>query len=160
MKKEKRLSRCTALQVLYCYELVETSTKEIMNYIIQEFKEETYSSKVKKYVQILVNQTIQNNSFLNEIVSNKSNNWEMNRIAIIDNIILRMAIAEMLFLEDIPLKVSIAEAIEIAKIFSTNDSGRDNASGTCHFFGGDTFVFGSRNAPDGAVPWASNFKWF
>ena len=49
----------------------------------------------------------------------------LDRCAIlIDNIILRMAIAEMLFIEEVPLKVSIAEAIEIAKIFSTKDSGR------------------------------------
>ena len=124
MKKDKRLSRCTALQILYCYELMETSPKEILNFIIQEFKDETYSDKVKSYILYLVDETIKNNSYLNKIISNKSNNWEMNRIAIIDNIILKMAIAEMLFIDEVPLKVSISEAIEIAKIFSTNDSGR------------------------------------
>ena len=124
MKKEKRLSRCTALQVLYCYELMETPPKKIMDYIINEFKAESYSKKVKSYVLDLVNQTIQNSSFLSKIISEKSKNWEMNRIAIIDNIILKMAIAEMLFIDSVPLKVSISEAIEIAKVFSTNDSGR------------------------------------
>ena len=46
----------------------------------------------------------------------------MHRLALIDKIILRMCIAEMLYVEDVPPKVSMAEGIEIAKEFSTNDS--------------------------------------
>ena len=72
----------------------------------------------------LVDQAQKNVKYLDELICKKSKNWEISRIALIDNIILRMAIAEMLFIEEVPLKVSIAEAIEIAKIFSTKDSGR------------------------------------
>jgi len=49
-------------------------------------------------------------------------NWDLHRLAVIDKIILRMCISEMLYMEDIPPKVSMAEGIEIAKQFSTNDS--------------------------------------
>ncbi len=52
----------------------------------------------------------------------KSKNWDFERIAIIDRLIIRMAICEFLFFDDIPPKVSISEAIEIAKKFSTDDS--------------------------------------
>ena len=83
-----------------------------------------YTENVNKYVIQLVNQTKNNITFLNQLICEKSKNWEIARIAIIDNLILRLAISEMLYIDEIPLKVSIAEAIEIAKLFSTKDSGR------------------------------------
>ncbi len=61
---------------------------------------------------------------LDEIIGSHSENWELSRIALIDHIALRMAIAEMLAFEDIPPKVSINEAIEIVKRYSTAESGR------------------------------------
>lgn len=51
-------------------------------------------------------------------------NWEMNRIALIDKILLRIGICELLFFPDIPPKVSINESIEIAKDFSTAGSAK------------------------------------
>ena len=122
--KEKRLSRCTALQVLYGNEVAQNQVSELLDYISSEFEDETYSDNVKKYTAYLVEQTQNNSTFLNNLICEKSKNWDIKRIALIDNIILRLAIGEMLFVDEIPLKVSIAEAIEIAKLFSTKDSGR------------------------------------
>mgnify|MGYP001447963941 FL=1 len=124
MKKDKRLSRCTALQILYSSEMSDNLPLDSFDFISNHFEEEIYTNNVKNYSLLLVKVTQKNMNYLDELICDKSKNWEINRIAIIDNIILRMAIAEMLFIEDTPLKVSIAEAIEIAKIFSTNDSGR------------------------------------
>jgi len=124
MKKDKRLSRCTALQILYSSEMSENLPAESFEFICKQFTDEKYSDRVKDYSLLLVHHTLENISYLDGLIRNKSKNWEIGRIAIIDNLILRMAIAEMLFIEDTPLKVSIAEAIEIAKIFSTKDSGR------------------------------------
>ena len=59
---------------------------------------------------------------IDELIESKLVNWEMNRLAMIDRMILRMSITEMLFLDDIPPKVSITEAVEIAKEFSSEDS--------------------------------------
>jgi N utilization substance protein B len=58
------------------------------------------------------------------MIREKVNNWEMERIALIDRILLRIAIAELLYFPDIPPKVSINEAIEIAKEYSTAKSGK------------------------------------
>ena len=124
MKKDKRLSRCTALQILYSSEMSDNLPLDSFDFISNHFEEEIYTNNVKNYSLLLVKVTQKNMNYLDELICDKSKNWEINRIAIIDNIILRMAIAEMLFIEDTPLKVSIAEAIEIAKIYSTNDSGR------------------------------------
>ena len=122
--KEKRLSRCTALQVLYGNEVAQNQVSELLDYISSEFEDETYSDNVKIYSVHLVEQAQNNLTFLNNLICEKSKNWDIKRIALIDNIILRLAIGEMLFVDEIPLKVSIAEAIEIAKLFSTKDSGR------------------------------------
>lgn len=122
--KEKRLSRCTALQILYGNEVAQNQVSELLGYISSEFEDETYSDNVKKYSTQLVEQAQKNSTFLNNLICEKSKNWDIKRIALIDNIILQLAIGEMLFVDEIPLKVSIAEAIEIAKLFSTKDSGR------------------------------------
>ena len=59
---------------------------------------------------------------MDEIIKNRSKNWDFDRITLIDKLILRMALVEMLHMEEVPLKVSIAEGVEIAKQFSTEDS--------------------------------------
>ena len=56
-----------------------------------------------------------------EIVS-RSRNWDSTRITLMDKLILRLVIAEILHIDHVPPKVSIAEGIEIAKIMSTDDS--------------------------------------
>jgi len=61
---------------------------------------------------------------LDDIIRSKIERWEFHRVAIVDKLILRMATAEMYFLPDIPPKVSINEAIEVAKKYSTESSGR------------------------------------
>ncbi|MBL7052266.1 MAG: transcription antitermination factor NusB [Candidatus Marinimicrobia bacterium] len=58
-----------------------------------------------------------------EIVKKSTKNWSLDRIAVIDKVALQMAISEMLYLADIPPKVSISQAIEIVKKFSTEESG-------------------------------------
>jgi len=63
-------------------------------------------------------------ALLDEIIGAHSENWDLSRIALIDHIALRIAIAEMMAFEDIPPKVSINEAIEIVKRYSTSESGR------------------------------------
>lgn len=59
-----------------------------------------------------------------QIISRHADNWDIARIACIDRILLRMAICEFLTFEDIPPKVTINEAIDIAKRYSTDNSGK------------------------------------
>jgi N utilization substance protein B len=61
---------------------------------------------------------------LDELIRSKVEKWEFSRIATIDKIVMRMATAELLYFPDIPPKVSINEAIEIAKKYSTDKSGK------------------------------------
>jgi len=59
-----------------------------------------------------------------KIIIDRLENWELRRVAVIDKVILRMALAEILYFERIPPEVSINEAIELAKKYSTEKSGK------------------------------------
>jgi N utilization substance protein B len=59
---------------------------------------------------------------VDELIKNRSKNWDFDRITLIDKLILRMALVEMIYVDEVPPKVSIAEGVEIAKQFSTDDS--------------------------------------
>jgi N utilization substance protein B len=61
---------------------------------------------------------------LDETIKKYAANWDLRRIAVVDRNILRLAIYEMMFRDDIPPIVSINEAVDIAKKFSTEDSGK------------------------------------
>jgi len=80
--------------------------------------------KVTSFAKHLVDLTVKSQSELDEMIKQKALNWEFGRIAIIDKIILRMSVCEFLNFPDIPPKVSIDEAIEISKKYSTEKSGK------------------------------------
>ncbi len=71
----------------------------------------------------LIKSTLMHAGFSEELIKNYSQNWELERIAHIDRIVMKVAIAEMLSFADIPPKVTINEAIEIVKRYSTEKSG-------------------------------------
>ncbi len=75
-----------------------------------------------EYFRDLFRITFDNNEEYESIVAEKSKNWEIDRIALIDKVILKMAIAEMVHFPSIPVKVTINEFIEISKNYSTPKS--------------------------------------
>lgn len=74
------------------------------------------------FFEDLYKQTIDNDKELEKIVSEKIKNWDIERLASIDRIILVMAISEMINFPSIPVKVSINEYIELSKLYSTPKS--------------------------------------
>ena len=80
--------------------------------------------EIQSFAAKLLDLTMQHVQDLDEIIKVKALNWDFGRIAIIDKLILRLAICEFLYFRDIPPKVSIDEAIEIAKKYSTEKSGK------------------------------------
>jgi N utilization substance protein B len=95
-----------------------------LNDLVQNVLIDLSNEADKKFSQELIQKVALNKKIFDEMISKRVANWEMNRIALIDKILLRMAICELLYFEDIPPKVSINEAIEIAKIYSTSASGK------------------------------------
>jgi N utilization substance protein B len=81
-------------------------------------------AEMRLFAEPLIRGAIQHRDELDEHIKRHVQNWELHRIAAVDRNILRLAIYEMLHREDIPPIVSINEAVDIAKKFSTQDSGK------------------------------------
>lgn len=81
-------------------------------------------AETRLFAEPLIRGTLQHRDAIDEHIKRHVRNWDFNRIAAVDRNIMRLAIFEMLHREDIPPVVSINEAVDIAKKFSTNESGK------------------------------------
>lgn len=81
-------------------------------------------SETRLFADPLIRGVLQNRETIDERIKSHTKNWEFHRIAAVDRNIMRLAIYEMLYRNDIPPVVSINEAVDIAKRFSTQDSGK------------------------------------
>lgn len=119
-KSKRRIVREKVLQILYAYELNDVSLQPLSLEILSEVTDEID----KAFAKHLTKAVLANVEELDNRIIQRVTNWEMNRIALIDKILLRMGICELLHFPDIPPKVSINESIEIAKEFSTAGSAK------------------------------------
>ena len=120
MRKRTRAREC-ALQVLYAIDLTGEEPREALPRFWEVHPEE---EAVVEYAALLVEGVVKNRPSLDEIVATHAKNWDLGRMAVIDRNILRMAAFELLHLEDVPPKVAINEAIDIAKRYGDKDSGK------------------------------------
>ncbi len=118
-KSGRRLAREYVLQVLYAYEMTHDPIEKVIGDVIGQRLE---NAKTRSFAEELIHKTVAHIDELDTMIRAKAQNWDFNRIAILDKLILRMGITEFLYFEDIPPKVTINEAIEIAKRFSTEKS--------------------------------------
>ena len=79
---------------------------------------------VREFADPLIRGTLERRNEIDEQIKSHAKNWDLHRMAVVDRNVLRLAIYEMLHREDIPPVVSINEAVDIAKKFSTQDSGK------------------------------------
>jgi N utilization substance protein B len=117
----RRRARELALCALYAFELSGNPLSKIFNDL---FDDENESEDICQFCIELTNKTFEHHVEFDNMIKTKALNWDFNRIAIIDRIILRIAMCEFLYFDDIPPKVSIDEAIEISKKYSTEKSGK------------------------------------
>ncbi len=118
-KEQRHRSREFSIQVLYSYYLSGNPIDQIIE-TIASFNE--YPEYDEEHMRLLVTKTITNTEALDIRIREKAANWDFSRIAVIDKIILRQAIAEFLYADDVPPRVTIVEAVELAKVYSTEDS--------------------------------------
>ena len=115
----RRLSREMALKMLFQIDLVNANIEETLKYT---FENGDFSDEVKEFTLTLVKGVMSNFSEIDKVINNYTNNWSLERITNIDRNILRIAIYEILYLENIPKSVSINEAVELAKKYGTKSS--------------------------------------
>jgi N utilization substance protein B len=102
--------------------LIDVAEKSFRAMDIAELAVLEETKNVKDYAKKLLNLIIEYSNPIDEAIKEYSIAWDVKRLVSIDKCILRIAIAELLFMNDIPLKVTIDEAVELAKKFSTDDS--------------------------------------
>lgn len=119
--QNRRAAREAALKSLYAVEVGRNSPQDATKEIIKPSLKDDHDSF--RFAEKLFLVTVDHAEEYDELIDDHINNWEVHRLAIIDKLILRMAISELLLFEDIPTKVSINEAIELAKRYSTRKSG-------------------------------------
>lgn len=84
----------------------------------------TGEAAARLFADPLIRGTLERQDELDTHIKKYAKNWDLRRMAVVDRNVLRLAIYEMLYREDIPPVVSINEAVDIAKKFSTEDSGK------------------------------------
>lgn len=119
MASKRRVIREKVLQVLYAHEISRDPVDTVIETILQDLKKDETTFE---FAKALIRKVAQTETELDAIIRKRVANWEFNRLAVIDRVILRMCICELIYFEDIPPKVSINEAIEIARRYSTEKS--------------------------------------
>jgi len=121
MRRRTKAREC-ALKVLYQIEM----TKDNYDDSLRKFWER--ESEVEKAVMEFAGQLVKgvkdNAKQIDETISKYTTNWQIGRMAVVDRNILRVATFEILYLDDIPPKVSINEAVDIAKKYGDKNSGK------------------------------------
>ena len=114
-------SREIALSLLYQIELSKADPAEASKNYLEQYPQK---QEVVDFSWILLDGVLKNSSQIDSLIKKYVKNWGIDRMAVIDRNILRIACFELTFLDDIPPKVSINEAIELAKRFGDLDSPR------------------------------------
>jgi N utilization substance protein B len=114
----RRKARECALQILYQRDITRQNSDEV-----EAGFELKYPVAVQSFAMELVNGTLGNLGEIDGSIAEASDNWDLSRMSFIDRNILRLAVFEIRFRDDIPFKVSINEAIELGKKFGSDQSG-------------------------------------
>ncbi len=127
MASNRHLGRIVALQTLYEYDFRVSSTEqtpdlaEILGRNIDRYRE---TIDDKAFIKNLVRGTQENSEKLDKIIAPIAPEWPVDQIARIDKIVLRIALHELLIDDDVPPKVIINEAVELAKAFGGENSSK------------------------------------
>lgn len=118
---KRREARARALQALYAYEVSGDEVAHVVTHILRPPLAD--DPETLRFAERLVHLTIDHAEEADAVLEQHLQNWDLKRLAVLDRLVLRVAITELLAFEDIPPKVTINEAIELAKGFSTEQSG-------------------------------------
>ena len=120
-KQQRKLAREAVLQALYAKHLSNEEAKKVLHDILIRYE---FDKMTKKFVEELFNSTIKFSDDLDKHIESSLDNWTVDRLNVIDRLIMQMSLCEMIHLKyyDISHKVTISSAIENAKKFSSEDS--------------------------------------
>lgn len=120
----RRQSREKAVQILFSMDMTDATAQEALVNLMEE-DDEDVSEKAAENMEFLTELVEGTSVHQNEIdskISQYLRGWTIGRIANVDRAILRLAGYEMMYRDDIPVRVTLNEAVELAKVFGTDDS--------------------------------------
>jgi N utilization substance protein B len=117
---KRRRARELAIQVLYHLEYNPGNPEESFDTVCKSFLP---PKEIRSFAKDLVVGVWKNKEDLDKLISRASKNWRIERMSRVDRNILRIAVFEVLYMGEIPPKVSIDEAVELGKRYGTEDSG-------------------------------------
>ena len=120
----RHLARTISMQALYEWDFNGCKNEEIDVYIKRNKEEFAPDFDDKGFVENLVENVIKEKDKLDKLIIKYAPDWPLEKITIVDRNILRIGIYELNFCDDIPEKVAINEAIELAKTFGGDSSGK------------------------------------
>lgn len=118
--RQRRKAREVALKVLYKLDILNIDSKEAVELFWNNFEAH---EGVKEFSSLLIEGTWKNRGEIDSLISSYSENWSLARMSRVDKSILRMAVYELLYCNDIPPKVTLNEAIDLGKLYGSENSG-------------------------------------
>ncbi len=115
----RRKARELTLRALYAYEVSQSDAGQVSDDIIltSQIKEEA-----KRFSEILFEKVLENIERIDSLIKSSVKSWEFSRIALVEKNILRIGVCELLLFSDIPVAITINEAIELGKRYGEKDS--------------------------------------
>ena len=129
---KRRLAREIAVQSLYQMEMNEVNASDAVDMLMEEAAQEDSeigagpgeTGKINAYVRELVDGVIAQQQTIDDMLQQFLTGWQVDRLSRVDRQILRLACYEMVYRDDVPPKAALNEAIELAKHFGTDESGK------------------------------------
>ncbi|MFZ1037087.1 MAG: transcription antitermination factor NusB [Smithella sp.] len=118
--RERRKAREIALQVLYSLNFVNIDTQDALDLFWGNF---VAPKAAKEFAAFLVQGTCEHKEELDKLIADCSDNWSLGRMSRVDINVLRLAVFEFLYCDDIPPKVTLNEAVDLGKTFGSENSG-------------------------------------
>ena len=119
----RRRAREAALQMLYQWEVGRADAHEaIVTYWATRESDEQLPDELRRFAEGLVRGTIERVGEIDKLLAARAHNWRVERMAVIDRLVLRLAVFELLTEPSTPAKVVINEALELARTFSGDES--------------------------------------
>tara|TARA_B100001142_G_scaffold329119_1_gene391313 strand:+ start:1019 stop:1450 length:432 start_codon:yes stop_codon:yes gene_type:complete len=122
-RQEKRCARIYALKMVYAHSMT-MDAADLHKKIRIDDDEFEDMDQIIGYAKKIVDMYMENTEKLDKLISSRSSNWDITRMALIDRLIIKLALSEIFYFDEVPGKVSIVEAVEISKEYSTEDSSR------------------------------------
>ena len=122
--RKRTLARECALQVLYQLDITNDTPDAALDNFWSNCSDKEFEADLKDFSSSLVKGVVEHLDEIDKKIVQHATNWQLKRMAVVDRNIMRLGAFELLYREDIPPKVSINEAVELAKKFSGLEAGK------------------------------------